>query len=74
MNLVKRFLIMLNNLQRMHLKTSSKIVIQKTKEATGDLIGNKNYNYRITKFAKALQQNYSETVANEHGKEIPKVR
>ena len=45
-----------------------------TKEATGDLIGNKNYNYRITKFAKALQQNYSETVANEHDKEIPKVR
>ena len=52
-------------------KASSKRVIQKTAEATGDLIDNKIAN-RITKVSKDLQQNNSETVANEHDKEIPK--
>ena len=49
-------------------KTSSKQVIQKTAEVTGDLIGNKSAN-RITKNLKN-----SETVTNEHDKEIPKER
>ena len=51
------------------LKTSSKRVIQKTAEATDDLIGNKIAS-RITKVSKNSQQNISETVANEHDKEI----
>ena len=55
------------------LKTSSKRVIQKTAEATGDLIGNKNAN-RIIKASKSSQQNNSETITNEHDKEIPKER
>ena len=50
------------------IKTSSKRVIQKTAEATGDLIENKIAN-RITKVSK-----YSETVTNEDDKEIPKER
>ena len=53
------------------LKSSSKRVIQKTVEVTGDWIGNKIDN-RITKVSKSLQQNNSETVTNEHNKEIPK--
>ena len=55
------------------LKTSSKRVIQKTAEATGDLICNKIAN-RIIKVSKNLQQNNSETVTNEHDKEILKER
>ena len=45
------------------LKTSSKRVIQKTAEATGDLISNKTAN-KITKLSKNSQQNNSETVTN----------
>ena len=55
------------------LKTSLKRVIQKTAEATGDLIGNKIAN-KIWGVSKNLQQNNSETVTNEHDKEIPKKR
>ena len=61
------------------LKTTSKIVIQKTAESTGDLIGNKiddavakSHDGTITKVSKNSQQNNSETVTNEHDKEIPK--
>ena len=43
---------------------------QKTAEATGDLIGNKIAN-KIMGDSKNLQQNNSETVANECDKEIP---
>ena len=50
------------------LKTFSKRVIQKTVEATGDLISNKIAN-RITKVS---QQNNSETVTNEHDEEMLK--
>ena len=50
------------------LKTYSKRVIQKTAEATGDLIGNKIPN-KITKVSKNSQQNNSETITNEHDKE-----
>ena len=55
------------------LKTSSKRVIQKTAEATGDLISNKIAD-RITKVSKYSQQNNSETVINQNDKEIPKER
>ena len=57
------------------IKTSSKKKShsKKTAEATGDLIGNKIAN-KITKVSKDLQQKDLETVANEHGKEIPKKR
>ena len=55
------------------LKTSSKRVIQKTVEATGDLIVNKTVN-KITRILKNSQQNYSDTVRNEYDKEIPKER
>ena len=51
------------------LKTFSKKAIQKTAEATGDLIGNK-----IIGLSKNLHQNNSETVTNNHDKEIPKER
>ena len=55
------------------LKTSSKRVIQKIVEATGDFIGNKIAN-KITKISKNWLQNNSETVTNENDKEIPKER
>ena len=44
-------------------KTASKRVIQKTAEATSDLMRNKNAD-RITKVSKNSQQNHSETVIN----------
>ena len=52
-------------------KTASKRSIQETVVTTGDLIGNKIVD-RITKDSKPSQQNNSETVINEHDKEIPK--
>ena len=56
------------------LKTSSKRVIKKINaEATGDLIANKIAN-KITKISKNSPQKNSETVTNEHEKEIPKER
>ena len=55
------------------LKTSSKRVIQKTAEETGDLIGNKTDN-RITNVSRCSPQNNSEIITNEHDKEIPKER
>ena len=55
------------------LKTFSERVIQKTAEATGDLISNKIAN-RITKVSKYLQQNNSEKVTKDNDKEIPKER
>ena len=58
-NIAKKFLIMLKNLQEMHLKLLQKKVIQKTAEATGDLIGNKIAD-KIRKVLKCSQQNNSE--------------
>ena len=55
------------------LKTSSKWVIQKTEEATGDLIDNK-IAIEITRVSKNLQENNSEAVTNENDKEIRKER
>ena len=54
-------------------ETASKRAIEKTAEATGDLVGNKIVD-RITKVSKTSQQNNSETIANEHNKKIPKER
>ena len=54
-------------------KSSSKRVIHKTAEATGDLIGNKIPD-RITNISKTSQQNNSETVTNDRDKEILKER
>ena len=55
------------------IKTTFKRLIQKTAEATGDLIGSKTAE-KITKVTKTLQQNNSETVTNEPNKEIRKER
>ena len=55
------------------LKTSSKRVIQKTAEATGDLIGNKIAD-RTTKSSKDSQQNNSETVTNQPDKKNTKTK
>ena len=55
------------------LKASSKRVIQKTAEATSNLIGHKIAN-RIAKVSKKSQLNNSETVINEHDKEILKIK
>ena len=48
----------------MHSKLLKKKTIQKTAEATGDLIGNK-IDDRITKVSNTSPQNISETVINE---------
>ena len=73
-NIAKNFLIMLNNLQQTDtLKTTSQRVIQETAETTGNLIDNK-ITGGITKVSKSWQQNNSETVTNEHDKEISKER
>ena len=64
---------MLNNLIQMHLKTKSKRVIQKTAEATSDLISNKIAD-KITKISRNSQQNRPVTVTSEHDKEIPEKR
>ena len=55
------------------LRTTSKRVMWKTAETTGDLIGNKIAD-RIMKVSKPLPQSDLETVTNEHYKEIPKER
>ena len=52
-------------------KTASKRAIRKTAEVTGDLIGNKAAD-RIMKISRSSLQNNSETITNEHEKEIPK--
>ena len=54
-------------------KTASKVAIQNTAEATGDLNGNSTAN-KIIKVSKNSQQNNSETVTNEHDKGIPEKR
>ena len=50
-----------------------KRAIQKIAEETGDFISN-NVAERITKVSKNSQQNNSETLTNEHDKEILKER
>ena len=46
---------------------------QKTAESTGDLIDNKIAK-KITKISRSSPQNNSQTITNEHDKEIPKER
>ena len=53
------------------LKSTSKKIIRKTAESTCDLIDNKIGN-KITGFSKRSKQNNSETITNEHDKEITK--
>ena len=48
-------------------KTTSQRVIPKTAKSTGDLV-------KSRKYKKLHKQNNSETVTNEHDKEIPKER
>ena len=55
------------------LKTTLRRVIQKTAEATGDLICNKIAN-RNTKVSRISLQNNSKIITNEHDEEIPKER
>ena len=55
------------------LKAVPKIAIPKTAEGTSYLISNKIAD-RTTKDSKTSQQTNSETVTNEHDKEIPKER
>ena len=76
--MAKDFLIKLLNLLQMHLKLIQKRAIQKTAEATDDLIGNRIAD-KITKVSRASPQNSSETVTNEvenieHEREISKER
>ena len=54
-------------------ETASKRAIQKTAEATGDLVGNKIAD-RITEISKNSQQNNLETITNKNDKEIPEER
>ena len=54
-------------------QTSLKWFHRQTAEVTGELTGNKIAN-QITKIAKNSQQNISETVTNDHHKEIPEER
>ena len=61
----QKLLIMLNNLLQMHLNLLQKV--------TGDLTENKIAG-KVTKIPKTSQQNNSETITNEHHKEIPKER
>ena len=53
------------------LKNTSKILIQKAAEVTGDLISNNIVN-NTTGVSENWQQNNSETVTNEHGKKYLK--
>ena len=65
----QKLLIMLNNLQQMHLNMLQKEQFKKTGEAIGDLIGNK---IAYTRVSKISQENNSEIVTNDNNKEIPK--
>ena len=70
-NTARKALIMLNNLQQIHLKLLQKKVIQKTVEP--NLIG-KKIGDEITKVSNIFQQNNLEINKNEHDREIPKER
>ena len=61
-------------MQQMQIKATSKRAVQKTAEATGDLIGNKIAD-KITNVSRGLPQNSSEAIESEtenKGFEIPK--
>ena len=69
-NIARNFMTKLKKYATDRLKTTSKSVIQKTAEATGDLIGN-NIADKIAEVSKNSQQNNSETVTYEPDQEIP---
>ena len=71
-NTAKTFMIMLNNLQQMHVKLLQKESL-KIAETTGDLIDNKIAN-KIMKTSRSLPQNNSETITSKPDKELPKER
>ena len=54
-----------------HAKQSATDALQNAAQATSDLSGNKIAN-RIMKVSRTSPQNNSETITNEHDKEIPK--
>ena len=55
------------------LETTSKKLIQKTAEATGDLTGN-NISDKVMKVSRGSLQNNSEIITSDYGKEIAKKR
>ena len=59
--MIKNFLIVLKDLQQLQKKTASKRTIQKTAEATRDLIGNKIAD-KITSVSKKSNNNNNEDV------------
>ena len=69
----QNFLIMLQKYATDALKTSSKKLMQKTAEATGDFIDNKITD-RVRKVSKNWKKNHSEKVIIEYDKETPKER
>ena len=72
-SIVKNFLVTLNNVQQIAIKTASKRVIQKTLEASSNLIGNKIAN-TITVFQKVDNKTIQKQLQMTSDNEIPKKR
>ena len=72
-SIVKNFLVTLNNVQQIAIKTASKRVIQKTLEASSNLIGNKIAN-TITVFQKVDNKIIQKQLQMTSDNEIPKKR
>ena len=72
-SIVKNFLVTLNNVQQIAIKTPSKRVIQKTLEASSNLIGNKIAN-TITVFQKVDNKIIQKQLQMTSDNEIPKKR
>ena len=72
-SIVKNFLVTLNNVQQIAIKTASKRVIQKTLEASSNLIGNKIAN-TITVFQKVDNKIIQKQLQMISDNEIPKKR
>ena len=72
-SIVKNFSVTLNNVQQIAIKTASKRVIQKTLEASSNLIGNKIAN-TITVFQKVDNKIIQKQLQMISDNEIPKKR
>ena len=72
-SIVKNFSVTLNNVQQIAIKTASKRVIQKTLEASSNLIGNKIAN-TITVFQKVDNKMIQKQLQMISDNEIPKKR
>ena len=72
-SIVKNFAVTLNNVQQIAIKTASKRVIQKTLEASSNLIGNKIAN-TITVFQKVDNKIIQKQLQMTSDNEIPKKR